>query len=310
MGRQGDLWDDSALINAFDDAISSFKKMHSKKSNDGLTDKGEDHVHVLAGVGDTEQATRQADTNEETNFASDTAAEVGQSSNLSVAKENHCVGPNVHESSTQGAEEVQNINSHSQGAEEYNRLLNQYYQLEEKRQKILEQLHQFGSWNYQYSGEGSGYGTYQEHSLSANQSCNPNVVCSCCPYGCQGAVAPCTSAPACCLGGPYACNSCPDASAVTDPGRSFPLEDGDIVKTAMGAAERAISSMKMKSSGDFNADEASKEEEKEKGKNERVMVQSTSSETDLSVLLNAWYSAGFYTGKYLVEQNIAKRRQN
>lgn len=183
---------------------------------------------------------------------------MGQSSNLSAVKENHCVGPNAHESSPQGAEDVQNGNSHSQGAEEYNRLLNQYYELEEKRQKILEQLHQFGSWNYQYSGEGSGYGTYQEHLLPANQACNPNVVCSCCPYACQGSVTSCSSAPACCLGGPYACNSCPGASVVTDPGRSLPLEDSDIVKTAMGAAERAISSMTMKISGDSNADEGTR----------------------------------------------------
>lgn len=42
--------------------------MHSKKSNDGLTDKGEDHVHVLAGVGDTEQATRSAKTLSNTFF--------------------------------------------------------------------------------------------------------------------------------------------------------------------------------------------------------------------------------------------------
>lgn len=31
--------------------------------------------------------------------------------------------------------------------------------------------------------------------------------------------------------------------------------------------------------------------------NEGKLAQETSSETDLSVVLNAWYSAGFYTGK-------------
>jgi hypothetical protein len=31
--------------------------------------------------------------------------------------------------------------------------------------------------------------------------------------------------------------------------------------------------------------------------NEGEITQNTSSETDLTVVLNAWYSAGFYTGK-------------
>lgn len=183
-----------------------------------------------------------------------------QSSNLTPVKENHCVDSHVHESFPQGACAVPNGNSYSQGAENYNQLLNQYYEIEEKRQKILEQLHQYGSWNYQCSGEGSGYGsTFQEHSLPANQTSNANVVCSCCPYGCQCIVASCTSAPTCCLGGSYACNSCTVASMPTDPVKSFPPENSDIVKTAMGAAERAISSMMLKTSGDSDADEGTHE---------------------------------------------------
>lgn len=39
----------------------------------------------------------------------------------------------------------------------------------------------------------------------------------------------------------------------------------------------------------------------EKGKDEEIkgadVAHSTSSETDLAEVLNAWYSAGFYTGK-------------
>ncbi|KAK6934950.1 Survival motor neuron, Tudor domain [Dillenia turbinata] len=33
MGKEVEIWDDSALLNAFDAAISKYKKMHSKKSN-------------------------------------------------------------------------------------------------------------------------------------------------------------------------------------------------------------------------------------------------------------------------------------
>lgn len=37
----------------------------------------------------------------------------------------------------------------------------------------------------------------------------------------------------------------------------------------------------------------------EKEKNKSELDQHNGSETDLTVVLNAWYSAGFYTGKYV-----------
>lgn len=43
-----------------------------------------------------------------------------------------------------------------------------------------------------------------------------------------------------------------------------------------------------------------KNTEKENEKVEAQMTETTSSETDISVVLNAWYSAGFYTGKYVI----------
>lgn len=43
-----------------------------------------------------------------------------------------------------------------------------------------------------------------------------------------------------------------------------------------------------------------KNTEKKNEKVEAQMAETTSSETDISVVLNAWYSAGFYTGKYVI----------
>ncbi|CAK9146042.1 unnamed protein product [Ilex paraguariensis] len=40
MGKEGDLWDDSALINAFDDAISKYKKMHSTRGHNSSVEGG------------------------------------------------------------------------------------------------------------------------------------------------------------------------------------------------------------------------------------------------------------------------------
>ncbi|XVF11106.1 hypothetical protein REPUB_Repub07fG0240400 [Reevesia pubescens] len=34
MGKEGELWDDSALIDAFDNAMFKYKKMHGKKNSE------------------------------------------------------------------------------------------------------------------------------------------------------------------------------------------------------------------------------------------------------------------------------------
>lgn len=149
----------------------------------------------------------------------------------------------------------------SQGAEDYNQLLSQYYELEEKKQQILQQLHQFSGWNYQFSGEGSSsaaqWGTYttsQEHPVPASQE-SQTVVCSCCPYGCQFLVAPCMAYSSCSLGRTCSSKTCTDKNAAAASRKSPSFVNDDIVNTAMGAAEKAISSMKSKISVNPNINE-------------------------------------------------------
>ncbi|KAL5551060.1 hypothetical protein UlMin_001236 [Ulmus minor] len=317
MGKEGDLWDDSALINAFNDAVSKYKVMHGKKAGDDSNDKGEvvssSGDHYLADIDHSQEAGRQGNADEEDDLASNPSAEVGESSDLSLVQENRQIVPQASESYAEGAQEnVQKGYSYSQGTEDYNQLLNQYYELEEKRQKILEQLQQFGSWNYQGSCEGSGWvndANFQGHyQVPATEASNPAAASSCCPYFGQCLVTPCSSVPCCYSSNQCVGSSCIDACGTRNPMKSSPQEDSNIVETAMAAAEKALSSMGLKTSGDSNGNEAIKEKEKEQ--NEGLMVQSTSSETDLSAVLTAWYSAGVYTGKYLVEQSIAKKRQS
>lgn len=126
----------------------------------------------------------------------------------------------------------------------------------------MEQLHQYGGWNYQYSGEGSGVqwgscSTSREHAIPASLDSHPNVVCSCCPYVYPCLAAPCTSCPGCSLGGTCVGKTCADASIAMVPGseRSCLLKDGNIVQAAMGAAEKALSSVKPQISGDSNINE-------------------------------------------------------
>lgn len=186
---------------------------------------------------------------------------MGETKKLALVKENNSVdslGPESHVDSSNGLH-VQNLNgySYSQGAEDYNQLLSQYYELEDNRQRILQQLQQFGGYNYQCPAEGSGSGsgvhwgifsTSQDQSVAASRTSLPSFVCSCCPYASPCSLAPCSSFPVCSLGGTCSGRTCTDSSTAMGLGKPSPLIDGDVVKTAMAAAEGAISSMKMKTS--------------------------------------------------------------
>lgn len=305
MGKkEGDLWDDSALLNAFDDAISKYKIMHGRGQNDSskegekvVCNTGESLATLVDG---SHNAARHAGADDNNNVASNTTTELGETNDLPQNKTNHVVDsftqePNVDLSYGQHTQDTLQHYSNTQGAGDYTQLLNQYYELEEQRQKVLQQLQQFGGWDYQGSGSNVQWGTgsaSQEHPVPTSQASYPAVVSSYCPYGCQCLVAPCS------LGGTYAGKTCDATSGIDHNGKLTSSENGDIIKTAMGAAESALSSLKIKTS------------EKGEERHEGQLEQSAISETDLTVVFNAWYSAGFYTGKYLAEQSIAKKRHS
>ncbi|XWS62207.1 hypothetical protein CRYUN_Cryun07bG0190900 [Craigia yunnanensis] len=311
MGKEGELWDDSALIDAFDNAMSKYKKMHGKKNSEA-------NVSVVVDqTGD--ETIKHRDAGENRNATLNIGTEMDEAKDLQPVKENDIVHsqtpePYINSSTSLPMQDKQDGNkgySDLQGAQDYNQLLGQYYEVEDKRQKILQQLQQFGSWNYPCSAEGCSAAaqwgtscTSQEYPIPRNQASHSTVVCSCCPYVCQSLVNPCTSYPCCSLGGTCVGKTSTEPNGAMAYGNLPTVINCDIVKTAMGAAEEAISCMTTKASFNPNG-----EENKEKKDDEGKMNQSTSCETDLTVLLNAWYSAGFYTGKYLMEQSIARKRQ-
>lgn len=205
---------------------------------------------------------RQRETEQNSNVA---LPEMDVVKNLPEAEEKHFIDScapqyNIHSSEilpVEDAQDAQRWYSGSQGAEDYNRLLGQYYELEEKRQKILEQLSQFGSWNYLYSGDGSiactqevAYPTSQEHPTTAGIASRPDVVFSHCPNACPCLTAPCTSCHASSSDGTSVIQPSNDAVGAAEP--LSPLDD-DIIKTAMEIARRAISSIQTKSSAKLGA---------------------------------------------------------
>ncbi|XP_039051956.1 uncharacterized protein LOC120193540 isoform X2 [Hibiscus syriacus] len=310
MGKESKLWDDSSLIDAFDNAMSKYK-MHGLKSREANVSFS---VHQ-SGDG----AIKPRDVGENNNAGVITGTETEEAKDLEPVKENCAVKlqtpePYIDTTTSLPMQDKQDGNngySDLQGAQEYNQLLSQYYEVEEKRQTILQQLQQCGSWDYQYSAEGystaAPWGTscvYQQYPIRTSQASQSTVICSCCPYVCQSLVTPCTQYPCCPLAGTSVgkINAEPNGAITCE---NLPtVIDSDIVKTAMGAAERAISSLTTQASINQNENEENKE--KKDGEEE---TNHGNCVTDLSVLLNAWYSAGFYTGKYLVEHSIAKKRQ-
>ncbi|NP_001242509.1 uncharacterized protein LOC100799132 [Glycine max] len=306
MGKEGDLWDDSVLINAFDQAISTYNKMHSSGKHKDAASVQEEAKTLIGENGSNFDTTRGADTN----IPATDALDSGETGNLSKLEENHHTESQVdHLDSTSGQDiqNAQNGYAYAQAVDGYNQLVVQYYALEEKRLKILEQLNQYGGWNYQNvaadSNSGVPYSNSQDYSATAYQVSDPNAVCTCCPCYSQCLPAPCTSVPGCSLGGSSVSKPCSNLSVEMDRKMSFPCEDGKIHKMAMGAAEKALSTIRTTISGDFNVNEG-------KERNNSELEEINGSGTDLAAVLNAWYSAGFFTGKYLAEQSIQNKRQS
>ncbi|KAL2348903.1 hypothetical protein Fmac_002903 [Flemingia macrophylla] len=313
MGKkEGDLWDDSALINAFDQAISTYKKMHSTAKHKHASpetviaeDASDAHCGTIGYI--------QLDADTDGYIPATDAPDSGEAGDVLNLEENHhaesaveqpCLdstsgqvinsAQNVYAYEQGGINSVQNSYASVQGLDDYNQLLAQYYELEEKRVRILEQLNQYGGWNYQNvpAASSSGVQCYnsQDYSMSTYQVSDPNAVCTCCPCYTQCSLAPCTSVPGCSLGGSSVGKPCNNLSGEMDRKMSFPCEDGKIQKMAMGAAEKALSTIRTTISGDLNVNE------EEKGNNSQP-EEINGSEADLADVLNAWYSAGFYTGK-------------
>lgn len=314
MGKE-ELWDDSALIKAFDDAISKYKKMHgqcSKEESNGVAGdvkcsaedaspannaNEQDYSHL-----ETENEGRRDASHASVEVAEAEVKDKGDKVAAAQVPEEEVLGS----SNLPSQDEAQNISS-LVAVDEYNQLCQQYYELEEQRQKILQKLQNFSSWSYTDGVEASGSGVQwgntvtQEYQSSISQMPCETMVVSCCPCACPCSMATCSSLP---CPSTVACTSnlCNDGSTSMGLQKQPAVED--IVKMAMGAADRAISTVRDTTSGNYCS--------AQKGDDNICSGTETnaSPETDLSTVLNAWYSAGFYTGKFLTEQSVAKNRDS
>ncbi|KAL0331630.1 UNVERIFIED_CONTAM: hypothetical protein Sangu_1708500 [Sesamum angustifolium] len=137
---------------------------------------------------------------------------------------------------------------YSNGPEDYSQLLNKYYELEGQRQQILQQLNQYSNWNYQHPIPSAS--TSEEYQASDPQPFD-TVTCYC-PYGCRNWVVPCNSLPASCSGGTCIDKNCDAIPEGSQNRNSMSPQDSDYVKTAMVAAEKALSSLKEANGGEIS----------------------------------------------------------
>ncbi|KAJ9537013.1 hypothetical protein OSB04_029746 [Centaurea solstitialis] len=290
MAKNGELWDDSTLVKALDDAIYKYKIMHVKGGeNDLLKEEritnGTEERAPIVSVGSDEVKSANVEKDDKT---TDVAKNITHTVDEKYPSE-------VIEQDTPPSNGDQ---TNAESLEAYNRLLEQYNAVEEQRQKLLAQFSQYGNWDYQGYGYDYGYGAgydSQNHPVAAPQPANPPV-CTCRPYVCPYSTAPCTSVAAA-----SSCETCVGGTALAHNGSVGHLDDGGFIKAAMGAVDRAVHAFDTQNSGIPEVDkEGKKHQEVETGL--QSVAQNGTSQTDLSVVLNAWFSAGFYTGKYLAEQ--------
>eukprot|EP00267_Zea_mays_P053862 XP_020407056.1 uncharacterized protein LOC100278739 isoform X2 [Zea mays] len=333
MGMGDELWDDSALVVAFDRAISTFNEMHCK-SRRATPSKDAKKEHAAAPAAEEEPITagavdecREEDDNcdnaqtVEQQQPSDDRQTVEQASlqETDPGKETH-----VSEAKTLTADADGNLSS-SQQTGEYNELLRQYYELEEKSRNILEQLQQTNSWNYQAPGYAS---TTQQQQVPVYSATAPDLHSSTTQSSCCNWNVPLVSVYCCSTGQPsggsaympptagcsatLTCDQCPDANSAYPSVSNFmqvptnvSINDDQVAKAAMKTAEGAFNFMRSTISGQpgaqRNESDTGKEESTDMGTNLNL-------DSDLAALLNSWYAAGFYTCRYLTLQSTRNSR--
>uniref|UniRef100_A0A453PBM4 Survival Motor Neuron Gemin2-binding domain-containing protein n=6 Tax=Triticinae TaxID=1648030 RepID=A0A453PBM4_AEGTS len=355
MGKGGELWDDSALVDAFDHAVATYKAMHGKNNQGAPSEKQESEdvaaaaAYAAAAVAEEPVSTEVADEQTEKNDSC-TNLPIGpvetpqqpceeRNTDKQAPLQETDLGKEtkISESKTcfSDVTNTEGKDSSNQQIEDYNELLRKYYELEVQSQKVLEQLHQTNFWNYQTPEQSSAYQQQQvpayiatapdPNSSTTQTSCCslnvPMVSISCCSTGQQsGDSSGMPPNGGCSIS--FTCDHCPGASTTYPTGAAFtqlPTKvstgDDQVAKAAMMTAEGAMNFMRNTISGDAasfpnigNEGGIGKENNTTLGMN--LNLDTTGADSDLAVVLNAWYTAGFYTGRYLMQQSMKNPREN
>ncbi|RRT54522.1 hypothetical protein B296_00049130 [Ensete ventricosum] len=305
MGKEIDLWDDSALINAFDHAMSTYKAMHRESypvnplEEKTLTSESNQfksgHTEILAREIDDHGENNVMKDVTETNMPSykDLTSTEGLQFQEGILGASICPTESNPCSSDFPVAAMETDKYNYQQSVEYNNLLKQYYELEEQRQKVLQQLQQANYWNYQDPVQSGQHQAEQVPTNNVSDSCS-QPICSLC--SCPSLALPSITASSCAICGPsfggYYCwpQNCSTSLPHQFSGGQCHIQSGIC---SVGTSYTVDPSKKTT----HIDDQAVRITEKEKGKEEEISDCGTNRETDLAVVLSAWYSAGFHTGR-------------
>ncbi|CAN6486568.1 unnamed protein product [Victoria cruziana] len=309
------IWDDSSLIRAFDAAMAKYKVMHGMQPSS--SDSGEKvENNAQGGEMTTVDESRNMEFHRDTDNLLNSSTEIPASCDTSGAAveipavdASNPASDSNNENSCRYASIGPALRGQFNGYEtpeyaDYNQLISKYNELEMQRQQVLQQLYQVSYSNYQPSSTSCVSSppwdvcccTAQAHQFPMYQSASSCLQSFCHPCYCAPAQSFNTLSPEVAHGATN--SSIPatvrdSASGTANQPSSF---RDNVVSLGLEAAERALASIKVQ------AHESNKPCEGKQGGS-----QNNRSDTQISDLLTAWYSAGFYTGKFLAEQSNAKR---
>ncbi|KAK9120530.1 hypothetical protein Syun_018147 [Stephania yunnanensis] len=176
------LWDDSVLIKAFNEAVSNYKTMHGNGSSENEKNVTDDAGSVPAVDNEIHKEKRPVEEVDSGSFEFISSTDVEEANNLPSFEGNHQTYLNNSESNmytenVPNPQEARDVPESSEGVDEYNSQVNQlikhynelslegidkynqlnqlgkqYSELETQRRNLLEQLNQVGYWNPLYRG--------------------------------------------------------------------------------------------------------------------------------------------------------------
>ncbi|KAH9314069.1 hypothetical protein KI387_022696, partial [Taxus chinensis] len=314
MANDTALWDDAALINAFNSAMTKYKDMHKIPSKDteiaGAENGNETHEEEL---NKTSCDRSLEERNEETTGTTvrhlharlADSGETGQAEHLPDFSAGH-----LHGLENVGAEHICPSGQMRSANEQCTHLINNYYELEKQRQEVLQQLFQLNGWNhpatYEQSASSvqwSGYGQWGQD--ASYNSLYPSMQPYCHPYPhyCPSQSLPCMVsctqyAPCSCSGAGVTNNNQPDChcqynNAMHSASGRNTVELSKTSLAADGLADSILEAVK-KATSTVKA-EIPRGDDICEGELKTDNLGEGSSSSDITEMLHAWFSAGFST---------------
>lgn len=334
------LWDDSALLDAFNNAMTKYRDIHknpSKETGPGdaktgieTVDDGDNKETCDTGFEEVNNETIE-DTIRDSHISLPDYGATGQ-----AAESQHNCTPGQAAESHHNYTPGQPHGSESYAAyhtwpsmqmdygDEHARLVSNYYDLEKQRQEVLQQLYQFNGMNCQVTNEQAtssaqwnGYGSFQGILGAAYYP----QYCPTLPYFhpyphysptqpplCTGASshhAPSASSGAGISNNEPHCqcwyiNTTPPTEPKNrvEPSKTLPAVD-NIAETILEAVKKATTTVK---------EEMSRVDNECQGEMEIDKSVEGSSDADVTGMLHAWFSAGFYTARCLSRKASVEKK--